>query len=643
MEPRPGASSPGVDMDVSGTEAVEEEPKGEKRNGPRPADPGDGANPSGEGPGGEKKTSRRLTLFALRKLAPRLRPHRKALAGAVTCLVVSAAIGLSFPLVVRYLMDAAFIQKSLGHLNEIALVLVVLFAAQGALNFTEVYLLGATGERVVTFLRIDLFSHLLDLSPGFFSRRSSGELTSRLTSDCSMLQNLLSHQVAELLRQLLYLIGGLSLLAFLHARLMVTVLAVAPVVVVLGFVVGRYLRSRSTQVQDRLASANATAEEALTQIPIVQSFVREDWERARYDSRIKSALDAALERAWVRGAFFGAITFLAFGGIVAVLWEGGRLIVAGQITAGELVSFLLYAVQVAAAITALGSIWSSYQEAQGAAHRVFELLEAEPDIADPPDPVQLREKGPGPISFENVWFRYAPEDPWALREVDVRIEPGEIVALVGPSGAGKSTFAYLVPRYWDPTRGRITLSGHDLRRLRLSELRERVGIVPQEPMLFAGTVGENIAYGRPSADAADIERAARAAHAHEFIGSLPNGYDTAVGERGVRLSGGQRQRIAIARIFLKEPEILILDEATSSLDTESERLVEEALEAAMKDRTTLIIAHRLRTVRRADRLLVLQRGRIVEQGPHADLLARDGLYARLYRGQVLEPEEAPTV
>jgi subfamily B ATP-binding cassette protein MsbA len=610
---------------------------------PRPPESAEGDG-SPDGPEGKKrKKARRFSLFALRKLGPRLKPHRKAMAGAVACLVVSAAIGLSFPLVVRYLMDAAFIQRNLGHLNEIALILLGLFAVQGVLNFAEVYLLGATGERVITFLRIDLFSHLLELSPGFFSRRSSGELTSRLTSDCSTLQSLLSQQVAELLRQLLYLIGGLSLLAFLHARLMVTVLAVAPVVVVLGFVVGRYLRKRSTQVQDRLGSANATAQEALTQIPIVQSFVREDWERARYDSRIRSALDAALERAWVRGGFFGAMTFLAFGGIVAVLWEGGRLIVAGQITAGELVSFLLYAVQVAAAITALGSIWSSYQEAQGAAHRVFELLETEPDIADPADPVRLREEGPGPITFENVWFRYAPDDPWALREIDVRIEPGEIVALVGPSGAGKSTFAYLVPRYWDPTRGRITLSGHDLRRLELAELRKRVGIVPQEPMLFAGTVAENIAYGRPSAERGEIEAAARSAHAHEFIAGLPDAYETAVGERGVRLSGGQRQRIAIARIFLKEPEILILDEATSSLDTESERLVEEALEAAMRDRTTIIIAHRLRTVRRADRLLVLQRGRVVEQGAHAELLARDGLYARLYRGQVLEPEEAPSV
>ncbi|HKK08078.1 MAG TPA: ABC transporter transmembrane domain-containing protein, partial [Gemmatimonadota bacterium] len=353
-------------------------------DGPRaPAAGGDPATDGGAG--GEdgrsqEKRGRRFSLFALQKLAPRLAPHRGAVAGALVCLVLSAAIGLSFPLVVRYLMDAAFVKRNVGHLNEIAAVLLVLFAIQGVLNYTEVYLLGATAERVITFLRMDLFSHFLELSPGFFSRRSSGELTSRLTSDCSTLQSLLSHQVAELLRQLLYLIGGLSLLAFLHARLMVTVLAVAPLVVVLGFVVGRYLRKRSTQVQDRLASANAAAEEALTQIPTVQSFVREAWERTRYEGRIRSALDAAIERARVRGGFFGAITFLAFGGIVAVLWEGGRLIVGGQITAGELVSFLLYAVQVAAAITALGSIWSSYQEAQGAAHRVFELLETEPDI-----------------------------------------------------------------------------------------------------------------------------------------------------------------------------------------------------------------------------------------------------------------------
>ncbi len=567
-----------------------------------------------------------------------MRPHRGKVTAAAAALLVSTAIGLAFPLVVRFLMDAAFVTRNLANLNQIAIGLLGLFAIKGVLSFLEVYLLGATGEHVIARLRTDLFSRLLDLSPGFFTERSSGELTSRLTSDCSTLQAVLSHQMAELLRQLLYLIGGLTLLAALHPQLMLTTAAVAPLVVVIAISFGRFLRRRSTEVQDRIADANAVAEEALSQIPIVQSFVREAWESDRYATRIDQSLRAALSRAWARGLFFGVLAFVAFGGITVVLWQGGRLVLDGQITAGELVSFLLYAVQVAAAITALASLWGAYQQAQGAAVRVFHLLEEEPEIADPPEPVAVPSTAIPEIGFEDVWFRYGPDEPWALRAASFTLAAGEVVALVGPSGAGKSTVASLLLRFWDPTRGRIAWSGRNIREISLAALRGAIGFVPQEPTLFSGTVYENIAYGRPEAGREEIEEAARAAYADEFIERLPERYETLVGEKGVRLSGGQRQRLAIARVVLKAPRILILDEATSSLDTESERLVEEALASLMKGRTTLIIAHRLRTVQRADRLLVLEGGRVVEEGPHEQLLLREGLYARLYRGQlILEP------
>lgn len=577
----------------------------------------------------------KFDLFTLRRLAPRLRPHRGALAGAAICLVLATATGLAFPLVVRYLMDAAFVERNLDLLGRIALGLAALFAVQGVLNFGEAYLLGATGERVVARLRTDLFSHLIRLSPGFHADSPSGELTSRLASDCSTLQGVLGHQLAELARQTLYLVGGLTLLSLLHWQLMLTTLTVAPAVVLLGFAFGRFLRRRSTTVQDRLADAHAAAEEAFAQVDVVQSFVREDQEQARYGARIGDALEAALSRALARGLLIGVLTFVAFGGIVLVLWQGGRLVITAQITAGQMVSFLLYAFQVAAAISTLATLWSAYQEAQGAAKRIFELLDQEPDIRDPAHPEPMPRGAPGEIVFEDVWFRYGPEEPWAMADVNLRIEPGEVVAIVGPSGAGKTTFASLIPRFWDPTQGVIRVHGIDIRRFRLEDLRDRVGIVPQEHPLFAGTIRANIAYGRLDAGDDEVEAAARAAHAQEFIRRLPDGYESRVGQRGVRLSGGQRQRLAIARVLLKSPEILILDEATSSLDAESERFVEQALEQAMHGRTTVIIAHRLRTAARADRLLVLDRGRIVEQGPHAELLQRDGLYARLFQGQQL--------
>ena len=559
---------------------------------------------------------------------------------ATLTLVASALIGLAFPMVVRYLLDAAFIDRNRVILDRIAVGLVVLFTIQAALNYAQTYLLSAVGERVVAGLRRELFAKLLDMPPGFFAERRTGELTSRLTTDIGLLQGVLSHQIAEFSRQMLALVGGVVLLTLMQPRLTLTALGVVPLVVGSAFYFGRRLRRMTVSVQDRVADATAVAEEAFSQIRTVQSFVQEPAERQRYGERIGESVRAALVRAKIRGVFFGVLTFSTFVGIVFVLWQGGLLVLDGKLTPGELVQFLLYTITIAAAIGALASFFSSYQEAVGAAERVFEILEMSPAIADPDSPLLLPSPARGSVAFEGVYFRYQPDPslPWILEDINLTCEPGEVVALVGPSGGGKTTLVSLLPRFWDVDRGRVLLDDVDVRHLRLADLRSAIGIVPQDPALFSGTIQDNIAYARPGASAADVEAAARGAHAHEFIERLPQGYDTLVGERGVKLSGGQRQRVAIARAILKDPAVLILDEATSNLDNESERLIEDALAKLLVGRTTLIIAHRLSTVRRADRLVVLDHGRIVEEGSHAELLELGGLYARLYRRQFRDGE-----
>ena len=554
------------------------------------------------------------------------------------CLVASATIALAFPQIVRHLLDAAFISADAALLNKIALSLLTLFAIQALLNFIQVYFLTSTSELVIAGLREDLFAHLVQLSPGFFTERRTGELTSRLSADTTVLQTVLSYNLSEFARQTLFLIGGIVLLIITDSRLTATTLAVVPVVVGAAMVFGRALRKASTGVQDRIAEATGTADEAFSQIRTVQSYTAEAEEVRRYGSHLHQVIDAALRRARIRGTFFGILTFCGFGGVVAVLWQGGRQVLAGNLTAGALVSFLLYALYVAGAVGSLASLFGAYQEAVGAARRVFDLLEAESAVKEPVRPVKLPRPLRGEVAMHAVSFRYSPVLPEVLHDVSLRINAGEVVALVGPSGAGKTTIASLLPRFWDVTSGTITFDGIDIRDLGLADLRGAIGIVPQEPTLFSGTIRENIAYAgigldgsQPSEEA--IQSAARAAHAVEFIERLPEGFDTRVGERGVKLSGGQRQRIAIARVFLKDPALVILDEATSSLDSESERLVERAMEDLLRARSTLIIAHRLSTVLRADRLVVIDRGVIVEEGRHDELLASEGIYSRLYRGQ----------
>ena len=578
--------------------------------------------------------SRRLqSPRPLRLLLPRLRPYAGRLVVAAFCLVVAAGVGLAFPQVVRYLLDAAFQRHDRALLDRIALSLLGLFALQGLMSFVQVYLLTSTTERVIARLREDLFAHLVRLSPGFFADRRTGELTSRLSSDLTVLQGFLSTNLSELSRQVLFLVGGITLLTLTHPRLTTTTLAVAPVVVAAAFAFGRALRKASTGVQDRIAEAMGSADEAFSQIRVVQGFAREAEETRRYRAQLADVVRAAVRRATLRALFFGVVGFVAFAGVTAVLYEGGRLVLEGLLTPGELVQFLFYAFFVAAAVGSRAAFFGAYQEAVGAARRVFELLATQPTVAEPASPVPLAPPVRGEVELDHVSFRYQPNLAETLHDVSLRITPGEVVALVGPSGAGKTTIASLLPRFWDVTDGRILLDGRDVRTLAFTELRGAIGVVPQEPALFSGTVRDNIRYARPDASDADVIAAARAAHAWEFIERLSDGLDTRVGERGVKLSGGQRQRLAIARVFLKDPAVVVLDEATSSLDSESERLVEQAMQELLEGRTTLIIAHRLSTVLRADRVVVLDAGQIVEEGTHLQLLARDGVYARLYRGQ----------
>ncbi|MEO5800404.1 MAG: ABC transporter transmembrane domain-containing protein [Gemmatimonadales bacterium] len=590
------------------------------------------------------KPARRTSAKPLLRLWPRIRPYRGGLVIAGITLILASVISLAFPLVVRYLLDAAFQQHDRSLLDRIALGLLALFATQAILNYIQTYYLSATGERAVAGLRRELFAKLLEMPPGFFADRRTGELTSRLTTDITQLQGMMSHQLAEFSRQALALVGSIVMLFLMQPKLMLTAIGVMPVIIGSALIFGIRLRRISTTVQDQVAEATATAEEAFSQIRVVQGFAQEPHEIEKFGSRIAQVIDKALKRARVRALFFGVITFTTFGGITAVLWEGGRMVLSGQVTAGQLVSFLLYTVTIAAAIGAIATFFSAFQESIGAAERVFELLESASPIADPPVPVQLLTPIRGEVEFRNVSFRYRLIDDATptLVGLSLHIAPGEVVAIVGPSGAGKTTIASLLPRFWDVEDGTVLLDGIDVRDLALHDLRRAIGVVPQEPTLFSGSVRENIAYARPDASDADVEAAATVANAHEFIALLPEGYDTLVGERGVKLSGGQRQRIAIARAVLKNPAVLVLDEATSSLDNESERLVEAALERLLVGRTTLIIAHRLSTVQRADRLVVLEKGKIVEQGTHAELLRLGGVYAKLFQMQWRDGEDLAT-
>jgi subfamily B ATP-binding cassette protein MsbA len=581
----------------------------------------------------KKRLSPRQTFGFLRLLSPRVAPYKRQLALAGVLLLFGTAIGLAFPLVVRELLDAAFLRDDASLLDLIALGLIGLFAVQAVNNFFQSYLFAATSERVVADLRRDLFRSLVFQPPGFFDARRVGELTSRISSDTGLVQGVLRFGVPELARQGVFLIGALILVTITHPRLALVTLIAVPFAALVGWFFGKRVRRLTVGIQDRLAGAVARADQVFTQIQTVQAFTREEWEDERFTREVMEVRDEGLKRALARAGLTGAVTFAAFGGIVLVLWEGGRLVLAGALTPGTLVAFLLYAVTIAGAIASLAGFWGNLQEAAGAAERIFQLIRHPRELADPEMPAVLLPPVRGEIAFHGVTFRYGPELPRVLKGIHAEVGKGERVALVGTSGAGKSTLASLIPRFYEVEEGRVTLDGVDVRELGLQALRNQIGIVPQEPMLFAGTIKENLAYGRPGATDEEMQEAATQAHAHDFIQSFPQGYDQVVGERGVTLSAGQRQRIAIARVMLRKPAVLILDEASSSLDAESESLVQDALDCLMAGRTTVVIAHRLSTVIRADRILVLDEGVIVDRGSHSDLLDRSPVYQRLYQRQ----------
>lgn len=581
----------------------------------------------------KKRYTPRQTWGFLKLLFPRIKPYSGALAGAGVLLLLATGIGLAFPLVVGELLDSAFLAGDLRRLNLIAAGLLGLFAVQAVINFGQSYLTASTSERVVATLRQDLFKALVYQDPGFFDTRRVGELTSRISSDTGLIQNVLRFGIPELVRQGVFLVGALFLVTVAHPDLTLATLVAIPPTAIVGWLLGKRVRRLSTGIQDRLGAAVSRAEQVFTQIQTVQAFTRERWEERLFRGEVDAVRDEGLRRAVTRAGLTGAVTFCAFGAIVLVLWEGGRLVLEGVLTAGDLVAFLLYAVTIAGAIMSLAGFWGNLQEAVGAAERIFDLIQREPDLKTPEAPAILSKPVRGEVVYRDVSFRYGPELPLVLDGINVEIGQGERVALVGSSGAGKSTMASLIPRFYDVESGAVCLDGVDVRRLGLQELRNQIGIVPQEPMLFAGTIRENLAYGLPGASEGEIWEAAEQAHAHEFIAGFPDAYDQVVGERGVTLSAGQRQRIAIARVMLRKPKVLILDEASSSLDAESESLVQDALDHLMAGRTTVVIAHRLSTVIRADGILVLDGGAIVERGKHADLLHRSEVYHRLYRRQ----------
>lgn len=588
------------------------------------------ARPEGERPKG-RNTAVLLGLWRF------VRPYRLQVLGALAALVLAAStvLGLGFGL--RRLIDEGFASGSAETLDQTVLILLGVVFLLAASSYARFSLVSWIGERVVADLRRAVFDRVISLSPAFFEINRSGEILSRLTTDTTLLQMVVGSSASIALRNFLLLVGGTLLLAITSAKLTGLVALVIPAVVLPILIFGRRVRKLSRASQDRVADVGAYVDESLAAIRTVQAFGHEPDDRASFAERTEAAFLTAVERIKARAALTALVIVLAFGAVSGILWIGGHDVLAGRISPGELSAFVFYAVVVAGSVGAISEVIGDLQRAAGATERLFELLASEPEIAAPVNPRPLPKEVSGRIAFTGVEFSYPsrPDRP-ALQGFDLAVAAGERIALVGPSGAGKTTVFQLLLRFYDSQRGRITLEGIDIKELDPKVLRSAIGLVPQDPVIFSASARENIRYGRPQASDAEVGAAAEAAAAREFLERLPDGIDSFLGERGVRLSGGQRQRLAIARAILRDPAVLLLDEATSALDAESERAVQQALESLTAGRTTLVIAHRLATVLKADRIVVMDQGRIVASGRHQELMQAGGLYARLAALQFVE-------